>query len=76
MDTNADFLFNLVKTDYDKMARAIAGEDLEHKLDVERRRTEPKIDYSQIYRKEPEQEGLGDISKLLDEVFGDLADAG
>jgi hypothetical protein len=62
-------LFNLIKKNYDKMERAIAGEELERKMDMERRRTEPRIDYSKIYRKEPEQEGLGDISALLDELF-------
>ena len=62
-------LLNLVKTHYEKMARSIDGEELERKLDMERRRTEPRIDYSKICRKEPEQEGLGDISALLDEMF-------
>lgn len=62
-------LLNLVKLEYDKMARAIVGEEIEHRQAMERRRNEPRIDYSKIYRKEPEQEGLGDISALLDEMF-------
>lgn len=62
-------LRNLVEKNYEKMARAIAAEDLERKLDMERRRTEPRIDYSKIHRKEPEQEGIGDISAMLDEIF-------
>lgn len=63
-------LLNLVKTNYEKMARSIAGEELERKLDMERRRKEPRIDYTKIYRKDPEPEGyLGDISALLDEMF-------
>ena len=63
-------LLNLVRTNYEKMARAIAAEDLEHKLDMERRRTEPRINYDMIHRADPkEPEGLGDISGLLDEFF-------
>ena len=63
-------LLNLVETNYEKMARAIAAEDMERKLDMERRRTEPRIDYDHIYRADPEPEGyFDDISALLDEMF-------
>lgn len=63
-------LLNLVKLEYDKMARAIMGEEIEYRQAMERWRNEPRIDYSQIHRADPEPESyFDDISTLLDEMF-------
>ena len=63
-------LLNLVKLEYDKMARAILGEEIEHRQAIERWRNEPRINYDMIHRADPkEPEGLGDISGMLDEFF-------
>lgn len=67
-------LLNLVKREYDKMDRAIRGEEIEYRQAMEKWRTEPRIDYSKIYRKDPEPEGIGDISAFLEECWGDTDD--
>lgn len=67
-------LINLVNEQYRKWEHVIAVEEAEYISAIEERRNEPRINYDALRRKEPEQEGLGDISDLLDEVFGDCDD--
>lgn len=69
-------LINLTSNQYTKWKNLITGEDAERRYAMEEARSRPKINYDNIYRKEPEQEGLGDISDLLDEMFGDFDDVG
>lgn len=64
-------LLNLVREQYRKWEHVIAVEEAEYLHTLEQMRKEPRINYDMIHRKEPEREGLGDISALLDEVFGD-----
>lgn len=61
-------LLNLVGQWYEKTACVIAGEDWEYKMAIEEWRNKPRIDYSR-FNYTPKEEGLGDISALLDEIF-------
>lgn len=65
-------LVNLINDQYRKWEHVIAMEDAENLRDMEEVRRKPRINYDAIHRKEPEQEGLGDISALLDEMFPDI----
>ena len=69
-------LVNLTSNQYAKWKNVMAGENAERRRAIEEARNRPRINYENIYRKEPEQEGLGDISALLDEMFEDFDDVG
>ena len=65
-------LVNLIGSQYTKWENAIRVEDAEYLREREEAKRKPRINYDKIYRKEPEQEGLGDISALVDEMFADV----
>lgn len=66
-------LTNLVGDQYKKWEHVIAMEEAEYLRVMEEARHKPRINYDLIHHKEPEQEGLGDISALLDEMFSDVS---
>lgn len=68
-------LVNLLKTQYVKTKSAIVGEEIKYQQAIERRKKEPRINYDNLPAWKPKEEGLGDISALLEEIFGDVDDA-
>lgn len=60
-------LANFIGSQYEKWKNIIAMENAEYLREMEEARRKPRINYDAIHRKEPEQEGLGDISALLEE---------
>jgi hypothetical protein len=69
-------LLNLTRSQYSKWKNIITNENTEYQRTLKEWQSKPRIDYENIYQQEPEQDGLGDISALLDEMFGDFDDVG
>lgn len=69
-------LLNLTRSQYSKWKNIIANENAEYQRTRKEWQSKPRIDYENIYQQEPAQDGLGDISALLDEIFGDFDDVG
>lgn len=64
-------LINLTKEQYRKWDHVIAAEGADCLYTTEQARNMPRMDYDAMIRTEPKEEGLDDISALLDEMFAD-----
>lgn len=61
---------NLLETEYHTLKKKLDAERDEQERRREEEQKQPRIDYSHIWRADPKpQEGIGDISELLEDFF-------